>query len=67
MVMTSLLINLPPPAPDQMRRQADQYNRALRRRLSGTSRTPPARPPIEVHASPYAAPHGAGLIVTATF
>jgi hypothetical protein len=67
MVVTSLLIHPDPPAPDQMRRQADEYNRALRRRLSGTSRAAPARPPIEVHASPYAARHGGGLIVTATF
>jgi hypothetical protein len=66
-MLGSFAINPHPAAAPEMRRLADQYNTALRRRLTGApgSATKPGR--IRIGAAPYAGPGSGGLILRAVF
>jgi hypothetical protein len=66
LAFSSVFVNNHPVSAPEMRRLADEYNTALRRRLSEPPRAD-AQTSIRVEASPYAGRGGGGLVLRASF
>ena len=66
LAFSSVFVNNHPVSAPEMRRLADEYNTALRRRLSEPPRAD-AQTRIRVVASPYAGRGGGGLVLRASF
>jgi hypothetical protein len=64
LAMSALLVNPHPAPPEEMRRLADEYNRALRNRLTAGREK---RSGLRLQAVPYAAPGGGGLVLRGAF
>jgi hypothetical protein len=68
LALSAVFLNGHAAPPEEMRRLADEYNRALRTRLTaGRPTGPKDHPAFQLQALPYAAPGGLGMVLRGAF